>query len=62
MVPQIQMNQYQTPITEELLNTLPEEVQEQLFDFINNVPFIQSLISPDRFTACSRTVLKKISA
>jgi hypothetical protein len=48
MVPQIQMNQYQTPITEELLNTLPEEVQEQLFDFINNVPFIQSLISPDR--------------
>lgn len=30
------------------MNTLPEEVQEQLWDFINNVPFIRNLISKDR--------------
>ena len=42
------MNKYQTPLTEELLSSLPEEVVEQLFDYINNVPFIKNLISPDR--------------
>lgn len=44
----IKTNVYQTELTEELLETLPKEVQEQLFDFINNVPFIQNLISPNR--------------
>lgn len=44
----ITTNEYQTPITEELLSQYPEEVVEQLFDFINNVDFIKWLISPDR--------------
>ena len=44
----IKTNKYQTEITQELLDSLPKEVQEQLFDFINNVPFIQNLISPNR--------------
>lgn len=44
----IKTNKYQTEITQELLDSLPKEVQEQLFDFINNVPFIQNLISPSR--------------
>lgn len=42
------MNKYQTPITEELISQYPEEVIEQLYDYINNVPFIKNLISPDR--------------
>lgn len=45
---EIKMNKYQTPLTEELLNSLPDEVVEQLFDCINNIPFIKNLISPDR--------------
>jgi hypothetical protein len=44
----IQTNKYQTPITRELLDTLPKEVQEDLIGYINNVPFIQNLISPNR--------------
>ena len=45
---EILMNKYQTPITEELISQYPEEVIEQLYDYINNVPFIKNLISPDR--------------
>lgn len=44
----IPTNKYQTPITKELLKSLPEEVAEQLLDFIGTVPFIQNLISPNR--------------
>ena len=44
----IQTNKYQTPVTDELLAQYPEEVREQLFDFINGVDFIKWLISPDR--------------
>lgn len=44
----IQVNKYQTPLTEELLESLNNEVREQLLDFINNVEFIKNLISPDR--------------
>ena len=32
----IKMNKYQTELTEELVNSLPQEVQDQLFDIINN--------------------------
>lgn len=45
---EIKTNKYQTPITDELLSKYPEEVREQLFDFINSVDFIKWLISPDR--------------
>ena len=44
----IPVNEYQTPITEELVSSYPEEVIEQLYDFINNVEFIKWLISPNR--------------
>lgn len=44
----IQTNKYQTALTSELLNSLPEEVVEQLYDCINNVPLIKNLISPNR--------------
>lgn len=41
-------NEYQTPITEELLSQYPDEVREQFMEFISTVPFIQNLISPSR--------------
>lgn len=44
----IETNKYQTPITQELLDKYPQEVQEQFLDFINNVPYIKNLISPNR--------------
>lgn len=44
----IKMNKYQTPITQELLDSLPSEVAEQLLDAIKNIEFIKRLISPDR--------------
>lgn len=45
---EVATNKYQTPITDELLSQYPEEVREQLFDFINSVDFIKWLISPNR--------------
>ena len=48
MVILIETNKYQTPITQELLDKYPQEVQEQFLDFINNVPYIKNLISPNR--------------
>lgn len=48
----IKTNKYQTPITEELLESLHPEVKDQFLDSINNIPFIQNLISPNRKRAC----------
>lgn len=50
----IPMNEYQTELTEELVNSLPQEVQDQLFDIINNVEFVRKLISPTREYAKDR--------
>lgn len=41
-------NKCQTPLSELGLEKYPQEVQEQFWDFINNVPFIRWMISPDR--------------
>lgn len=51
---EIRMNKYQTPLTEELLAPLPDEVKDQLFDILNNVEFVRRLISPDRQYAKDR--------
>lgn len=50
----IKMNKYQTELTEELVNSLPQEVQDQLFDIINNVEFVKRLIGPTREYAKDR--------
>ena len=50
----ILMNEYQTQITDELLSGLPQEVQDQLLDIINNVEFVKRLISPARQYAKDR--------
>lgn len=49
-----EFNKYQTELTEELVNSLPQEVQDQLFDIINNVEFVRRLISPAREYAKDR--------
>lgn len=48
------MNEYQTPLTDELLGSLPEEVREELLDTINSVSLIKRLISPSREYAKDR--------
>lgn len=49
-----QLNEYQTPITKELLDRYPKEVQEQFWDFVLSVPFIKNLISSNRQRAKDR--------
>lgn len=49
-----EFNKYQTELTEELVNSLPQEVQDQLLDIINNVEFVKRLISPARQYAKDR--------
>lgn len=44
-------NKYQSSLEELKIDSYPQEVQDQFFDFINNVPFIRALISPNRIKA-----------
>lgn len=44
----IKFNKCQTPLEDLHLENYPAEVQEQFWDFLNNVPFIRWMISPDR--------------
>lgn len=44
----IPTNKFQTPITKELLEKYPDEIQEWFMDAINNIEFIRNLISPNR--------------
>lgn len=46
----IPTNEYQTPITKELLDKYPDEVQEQFLDFIDTVPLLKYMIG-DRLRA-----------
>ena len=49
-----EFNKYQTELTDKLVNSLPQEVQDQLLDIINNVEFVNRLISPARQYAKDR--------
>lgn len=44
----IVFNKCQTPLDELELGKYPKEVQENFFDFLNNVPFIKWMVSKDR--------------
>ena len=44
----IPTNKYQTPITQDLLDSLNEEVRGWLMEAINTIPLIKNLISPSR--------------
>ena len=41
----IETNKFQTPITDELLASFPDEVSEQFLDFIDTVPLLKWMIS-----------------
>lgn len=41
-------NTLQSSVEQLQLDKQPTEIQEQFYDFINNIPFIRSLISPNR--------------
>lgn len=41
-------NEYQTEYSEEYLQSLPKEIQEQYYSCITSIPYIKKLISPDR--------------
>lgn len=47
-----QLNKYQTPITDEFLGKFPKEVVDEFFGYVNQVPYIQRLISSER--KCAR--------
>lgn len=48
MYEDIVLNKYQTPIGELGLDKQPQEVQDQFWDFFNNVPFIRYMVSPNK--------------
>lgn len=49
-----QLNEFQTPITKELLEQYPKEVQEQFWEYMLSVPFIKNLTSVNRQRAKDR--------
>ena len=44
----IEFNKCQTPLEDLHLEKYPKEVQDQFWDFLNNVPFIKWMVSKDR--------------
>lgn len=44
----VKFNKCQTPLEDLHLEKYPAEIQEQFWDFLNNVPFIRWMVSPDR--------------
>lgn len=44
----VKFNKCQTPLEDLHLEKYPSEVVEQFWDFLNNVPFIRWMVSPDR--------------
>ena len=44
----MEFNKYQTQVTEEELNQLPQEIKEQFYDAITNIPYIKNFIAKDR--------------
>lgn len=44
----VKTNEFQTPITQSLLDKYPKEVQDKFTEYIHNIEFIRRLISPDR--------------
>lgn len=45
---EIKWNKCQTPLEDLHLNNYAQEVQDQFWDYLNNVPFIRWMVSPDR--------------
>ncbi len=44
----MKFNKYQTELTDELLSSLPQEVQDDLLEVLNNIVFVRRLVDPNR--------------
>lgn len=44
----MEFNKYQSTIEELKIDDYPQEIREAFYDFLNNVPYIKSLVSPNR--------------
>ena len=44
-------NKYQSSVEELGVDSCPDEVRDQFYDFVNGVPYIRSLVSPSRLRA-----------
>lgn len=58
----IKVNKFQTPLTEELKNSLEKEVWDELMNDISKVRFIQNLISSNREVISDRPVMSYINS
>ena len=56
----IKLNKYQTPLNEELKNSLPKEVWDDILEYTTSIKFISNLISPDREYIKDRPVMTYI--
>ena len=52
------LNKYQSPITEELKQSSPKEVYDNLLEYISTVKFIQNLIAPEEIRGFAKDKLK----
>ena len=59
---EMEFNKYQSKLEDLNIDSYPEEIKEQFFDFMNNVPYIKALVSPNRPYAkdCPRDKDEKI--
>ena len=46
----MELNKYQSRITDELKETLPREVYENLIEYTSTIKFIKNLIAPEYIT------------
>jgi len=44
---EIKLNKYQTPLSDELRDSVPKEVWDEVLEYISTVKFIQNLIAPE---------------
>ena len=45
---ELKFNKFQSTLEQLNIDSYPEEIKESFFDFLNNVPYIKALVSPDR--------------
>lgn len=59
---ELKFNKFQSTLEQLNIDSYPDEIKESFFDFLNNVPYIKALVSPDRPYAkdCPRDKEEKI--
>ena len=59
---ELKFNKFQSTLEQLNIDSYPDEIKESFFDFLNNVPYIKALVSPNRPYAkdCPRDKEEKI--